>query len=292
MFFYQSECLLVDEESQRKGCSLIVFSAGDKPKNQSKMLEHIRVAAESVQSHPIRISVIHHCFSDQRFQTIVEFGLKLLHPDFQARNKLHFGAPIECIYTLMGFGIPQHAIPINMHGEIKRKPHVERLKTRKHQEDWINSGRLKLDSAEDPVPGDDPRSVIGVPTLRDVLLGRGKPIHTHDGNSELQRLVDEAVPEYEQLKKLGKTQLSQKIVRQIKEDYQGRFLKPDTLTGIWLVVDDETARLKVSHLFRARRDTVLAKLSNKGTQGRRAVLRAPQDIGLTSSNKRLAVGIE
>lgn len=266
MFLYNVSCLIKDVESQKKGAAVIIFSAGSMSSNVSQLLEQMQVMTDALKSNPLRYAVAHICLSDHRFQSIIKSGMQLVNPEFRARNKLHFGAPMECIYSLMGFGIPHHALPINTNGDFKNKPHIQRLKTLRKQEEWIRLGKLKLDSIEDPISRHDPRNVIVIPSLKDVVLGRGKPTNTQDGNYHLKQLVDEAVPQYEKMNRPAKTRLSHEIVRKIKEDFGGRFIKQDEESGIWVVVGDDTARLTVSHLFRTRRDTVLARLADETPQ--------------------------
>jgi hypothetical protein len=91
--------------------------------------------------------------------------------------------------------------------------------------------------------------VIDDPLPNDVLLGRGKPIQERPGNVRLREMIDTHKDKYEQ--KGAKRIVSAYIVRLVKEE-GGRFLK-EVEHGGWVEVDDDTARTKVSHAFRARR---------------------------------------
>jgi hypothetical protein len=152
------------------------------------------------------------------------------------------------MYALVSYGIPHHFIPLDMHGELKRKPHVEWLKMRSAQEKLLHEHKSK--------------ACIVLPALADILLGKGKPIQQHKGNTHLHHLVDSNVPLYEGYSKTeNKTLLTQRLVGEAKAT-GGRFLKQDE-TGVWMEVDDNTARTKVSKLFRARRKMVLDEISRK-----------------------------
>lgn len=177
----------------------------------------------------------------------------MLDRDFRARNKLHLGTRMECVYALNSYGIPAHALPIDVHDEIKVKQHLEFLKMRKHQEAWIQEGRLRKlhdDEEQNKRIRNSKSCVVVVPAMTDVLLGRGKPIFSHRGNATLHMMVKASLPRYEACQIRGKAKVSQSVVDDIKDNYGGRFLKQHSETGIWLVVDDDTARLKVSSLFR------------------------------------------
>ena len=90
-------------------------------------------------------------------------------------------------------------------------------------------------------------------TELDVLFGRGKGSQNHPGNVRFHRLLDQHIDEYDKASKLGKTALSEKIIKIINES-SGRFLKQDENgSGELEEVDLITAREKVSRAFRARR---------------------------------------
>ena len=107
--------------------------------------------------------------------------------------------------------------------------------------------------------------VVVIPTTIDVLLGRGARVNAHQGNESLHRMVEKVLSQYEVGARTFKTWLTNSIVEKVKEQ-GGRFIKQDSSEGVWLVVDDDTARLKVSHLFRARREAIL-KLATTASGG-------------------------
>ena len=104
-----------------------------------------------------------------------------------------------------------------------------------------------------------------VPGPFDVLLGRGRLIQEHLGNLRYRQMIDEHKDQYDSASKLEKTNIAKKVV-QLVQASQGRFLKRDEGEdggGFWIEVDDETAREKVSHSFRNRRQAE-ATLRRKG----------------------------
>jgi hypothetical protein len=270
MYMYDSWSMTQDEDTQRRGVALVCFEAGDHERPLFDMAL-VPVACRGLMTSPVKYIVLHHCYSDQRFKFITRMGLKLLPRDFRARNKLHFGTPIECFYTLMGFGISDDILPFNVHGELRLKQHHDHWQMRATQERMILEGKLRplsqiQHNEEDVYCPQSESSIVVVPSLMDVLMGRGTKVHSHHGNAELHRMVDAAVPEYYEesgTHRAQKTSISQRIVQELKQDIGGRFLKQDPESGVWQVADDEAARLKVSHLFRARRDGVLRDLARR-----------------------------
>lgn len=257
-----------DEETQKRGLALICFESGDheRPPFDVRM---VPTAVRGIMAIPVRYVVFHHCFSDERYRFILQMGLRLLSQDLRARTKLHFGTPLECMYDLMGFGIMNKTLPFDLHGQPKMKPQLDWIKMRAIQENMIREGKLRALSQIRRFQGDEiggksshqsQLSVIVVPALVDILLGRGgEKINSHPGNIELHRLVGDVVADYEAGSKPQKTAISQSLVQKVKDEIGGRFLKQDPTSRIWLVTDDETARLKISHLFRSRRDVVVKK---------------------------------
>ena len=99
--------------------------------------------------------------------------------------------------------------------------------------------------------------VITIHTLNDVLLGRGKRYYLHQGNARFRTLIQERIGLYNAARASTKKQMTKEIVELIQNEYNGRFLKP-TKAG-WVKVDAETARLKVSHVFRTARAAAAGK---------------------------------
>ena len=88
-----------------------------------------------------------------------------------------------------------------------------------------------------------------VPCELDILLGRGRGAQNHKGNIHYRNVVEAFRSRYEQIPQKGaKTQLIREVVAVIY-DNGGRFLKQDGF-GLYIPVDPEVARDKVSHSFR------------------------------------------
>ena len=68
----------------------------------------------------------------------------------------------------------------------------------------------------------------------------------HPGNVKLRKVIDESYQEYEGCHREEKKYMTTKIVATMKES--SRFLKKEG--NDWIEVDDESARLKISHCFR------------------------------------------
>ena len=93
------------------------------------------------------------------------------------------------------------------------------------------------------------------PLPNDILFGRGKPIQQRPGNVRFRHMIDTYKHKYEQSEK---GVITGYIVHLVKEE-GGRFLKEFEDRG-WVEVDEATARAKVSHAFRSRRNVGQATL--------------------------------
>jgi hypothetical protein len=94
---------------------------------------------------------------------------------------------------------------------------------------------------------DDTR--IYCPSPLDVLCGRGKPFQEHSGNVRLAELFEKHQDLYRTTKRGGKSEVSEDILRLVRE-YDGCFIKKKEGEDEWIVVDDDEAREKVSQGFR------------------------------------------
>jgi len=103
------------------------------------------------------------------------------------------------------------------------------------------------------------KMAITQPCKHDVLFGRGKSQRDHPGNRLLRELcaVNRAV--YDVADRDDKTDITRTLVEKIKGE-GGHFLKYDKNTKVWILVTDEVAREKVSHMMRDGRVRPLGSL--------------------------------
>jgi hypothetical protein len=148
----------------------------------------------------------------------------------------------------MGFGISKNILPSNLFGELKLKQHHDWIRMRATQEKMIQQGTLRslTQIRQDGSIAQDgnsyhpsPSSIVVVPSLADILMGRGTRFNFHHGNIELHRMVDAAIPEYEAARRAQKKAITQRLViQEVKQDTGGRFLKQDAASGVWQATDE------------------------------------------------------
>ena len=159
------------------------------------------------------------------------YHVQLTKYSYWTPKRYSLGTQSDCISKLNTFGIPTSLIPLTEDGEVTHDENIERWRMRSDYESLAES-----------------TDQVCVPGPLDVLLGRGRRNLSHSGNMMFRTLVEGCKEEYfEADSRKVKFRLTQDIVDTVRS-VSGRFLKMDE-SG-WQEVDDEIARLKVSHLFR------------------------------------------
>jgi hypothetical protein len=176
------------------------------------------------------------------------------------------GSHTECQYKMLTFGVPTKSFPVTYDGELKNTNHLKWLARRKVKE----SALKKYGYFEG----------IDMPSLRDVLQGRGKSLQEHSGNVVMRNLVSKYFVEYKQALKHQKGIYVLNVLGDVRQ-LGGRFLRRED-NGWWVEMSDEAAREKVSMTFRT---TTMSDIEM--TQHQNA--RPAQHLHSTSSISQMAV---
>ena len=104
---------------------------------------------------------------------------------------------------------------------------------------------------------------VNAPSPVDILLGRGKPFHNHNGNQRMLEIVDEHRPRYLKADRKDKHVIIEHILSAIRA-YGGRFLSRVDYENYWVEVSHAIAYRKVGHAFRskARKKTAKKRLGS------------------------------
>jgi hypothetical protein len=211
---------------------------------------------------PVRFVAIHYCLDDSVMHTVLNLLQVVLGKQYQLRFRSHYGKPaksllliyfegqelnhvflftstgsdMESQYALASFGIPRSILSVNENGELKGTDIDRYMDCRRRKETLVPSAS----------------SIIDCPREDDVLLGRGRPYQIYPGNFFLKKVIEKEIEAYQRADRFEKTCISEEIVRMI-QGKNGRFLKRDDSGMGWIVVDDKSAREKVSHGFRTKK---------------------------------------
>ncbi|OEU14902.1 hypothetical protein FRACYDRAFT_241459 [Fragilariopsis cylindrus CCMP1102] len=269
-----------NEEFQKKGMVIIIYIVGMTTNMLCLPLaKEICIRRDAL---PNKVVAIHICYDKQKLRPwMAAHSLYSLSKRNRVRLRKHYGDHGEVIFKLQTYGIPVNEtdhFPKN--GSVPLKLHYEWLMTQKYHEEQeqevqtqvqdvqnVQSHSLNLpdvSSSNFTVDID----IIDEADLSEILLLGDEQVNTIDivnknknnsnnpviSNSNIVELVEADNNKHEdEASKFAKTDISERIISMIHDDYKGKFLKLNPKHNHWEEVDRTTAREKISHYFRQRR---------------------------------------
>ena len=187
-------------------------------------------------------------------------ALAMFPPRIRAKTKIHFGTHQECLYSLAGFGIPRHALPLNKNHEMNLAHHqhwFEKCKQkeaeaaqllRTNQPTVLSSASMSASAPTPTIMNTAPDETT--PTKNDVLC-IGRKVNGA-GNEKLMAIAILHSEAYDMSSKKGRKAIMDSMVEEIAKG-GGRFLKPHkTSSGTkqWLEVPEMEIYQKLGQLSR------------------------------------------
>jgi len=240
--FYIFMSVVEDYENQRRGVTCIFYHVDHAINDWHTVMKNARVR----HAVPVRFCGLHLCYNHAEVWSLACKVIGVMNTHNRVRIRAHYGTHMECQYELMTYGIPRSTLPVTPTGELLIDGHLMWLETRKQREKERTIFPITSIVMEESKFDEN----IG-PNPEDVLLGRGKTVVEHPGNTRFRQMIERFMIQYEDAPRLEKTCLAEIIVRMVKES-SGRFMKRNE-KGAWEEVEDEIARKKVAHAFRNRR---------------------------------------
>lgn len=242
-----------DEEIQKRGCVVVFNAVGQR----TYFKERGRQIAALTASVPLKVSAVHLCYDNPILHPVIAAASFVMERKLLVRMRVHYGSNLECMYELMGFGIPRNILPIDCTGD----------QIAGFSSDWIKTSRER----EREMPREER---IVAPTAKDVLMGRGKNVFLHTGNIHFRTLLQRHQARYQQASKFEKTVLVGTVLLDVK-DHGGRFLAHGK--DGYFEAADETSRKKIAHDFRNIRgaNDVEANKAIAMSAGKRGMEQAP-----------------
>lgn len=192
-----------------------------------------------------RVSAIHTCFDCPRFKMIFDFMGSTIESRYLLRWVTHYGSHLECKYNLMTFGIPPRVLPVDSTGTWQIQDHQAFIR----QQRVIGRG---ASIPQHPSTISRDFEIADPVGNMDIMMGRGNRGTRGLGNVRLKKQLEEKYEEYNQSTRSGKTALTCSIYRQLVQ--QGyRFVSPHpdkSRMGMWIKMDEISARDRISHGFR------------------------------------------
>ena len=175
---------------------------------------------------------------------------------------------MEIQYSLMTFGIPTHALPLNMDGTLDVARSCQQIYAGEPQPTYKPSGTsaaAMVTIQEEEAKDDDSTTttmIVQFPRPNDVLCGRGGPYQSYGGNLRLTKIADAYREKYQRAERFEKMCIAADVVKLVQASGV-RFLKRTPPLG-WTVVADTEAREKVGNNLRRPREYFLSP-ANGGT---------------------------
>eukprot|EP00934_Nitzschia_sp_Nitz4_P005948 Nitzschia sp. Nitz4//scaffold210_size37948//12164//13177//NITZ4_007688-RA/size37948-processed-gene-0.48-mRNA-1//-1//CDS//3329541924//5938//frame0 len=125
-------------------------------------------------------------------------------------------------------------------------------KAQRNDEDYLSGSEDLSTSAQSSMMlHKNGKQRVMVPGPGDVLLGRGKPFQSHQGNQFMLQLVDQFRTGYLKSDRKGKHLIIEQVLGFIKER-GGRFLMRVDYENYWVEVKRSISYRKVGHAFRSK----------------------------------------
>ena len=269
LYFFFMQYMGNQEHCQRNGVLCCEYMVGIKIEQllSTNRRERNPLFLRVLASMPVRLNALHVCFDDPRIRTLFSLLTSVIEGKLLCRLQSHFGTDLECMYSMLSFGIPPGTLPIAGDGSVITRDHEEWLRNAKalcppfgnvanrsldftgedHNENlFLDNFTLFEDLSDEfaPVANDGP-------SPDDVLMGRGKHGKNWPGNQRLKKVVEHRWDAYRGSTREGKVRISQSIY----DDFVAsgsRFLVPkkDSQPEGWVDMPRKEVCVRISHLFR------------------------------------------
>eukprot|EP00934_Nitzschia_sp_Nitz4_P000376 Nitzschia sp. Nitz4//scaffold90_size81538//76870//80378//NITZ4_005330-RA/size81538-augustus-gene-0.13-mRNA-1//1//CDS//3329560044//376//frame0 len=193
--------LPMDLETQRRGVSVVSMRIQPFQINNQSTLSALPLLYRLIFDFPIRVSAHHFCMPNampgaRPFQALLEVVIPIHAPKMRARIRFHYGTFMEWCYDLMTFGLPVQLLPMTADFKVKAKIHKESLD--------MQIRAASLGSSLD---------TIVLPTNRDLLIGKGKPIQQSPGNLKWSEFLETLIVNPKSTGPMLYTELAKQVVQ-------------------------------------------------------------------------------
>lgn len=260
VWFYIFQSMTRKEECQKRGIVIVTYMVGGPVGFGGKELSKRRATASRISdANPIKVAAVHLCYNNKNLRPwMAAHVLYFLTKRHRSRLRHHHGDYAEAVFKLQTYGIPINAEHLQ-DGEASVAIKQDWLTAQRFAEGQKtllninvstqnNIANVADDDDDDDDETEEHRRIV--PGCNDVLFGKGKKVKEHEGNIRLEKLIQSYEIEYENAGKFAKTDIAERIIRTVHEEYEGCFLKLNPTAGYWEEVERKAAREKVAHYFR------------------------------------------
>eukprot|EP00934_Nitzschia_sp_Nitz4_P002970 Nitzschia sp. Nitz4//scaffold282_size24342//13522//15114//NITZ4_008355-RA/size24342-augustus-gene-0.16-mRNA-1//-1//CDS//3329545629//2960//frame0 len=205
LILFLSEIAVVDDvEVQRKGFVFIYFGIGHQQQYSGGRINKL---AQGIQGSPMRVAAIHACYDSPVLHPVMSLGAMALEARTLIRFKCHFGSALECVYSLMTYGIPMGTIPVNLEdGSINVMNHQRIISEMERQAQEQQSQQDQRHKDDDDHDDDVKKLLVG--SEEDVVAvvgdgGAARPVSSTSGASAVSSPSPAPTEEVEVIRELG-----------------------------------------------------------------------------------------
>ena len=277
------------EHLQRHGIIYIVHLVNQSPLtvlSNYDMRNEAFLMSRLLYSMPVKIISSHFNINDPRLRTAIAWRnlLNMDAPKRQAVEFVHYGTHVECTYKLMKeFHIPSDLLTSIIDlgtGDVNPARSIKWLQDQQHIQQKVSVSESSLRLAEEVQPQQSCSSSSSMhppqsqhlqqqsqkggiaascpgselePSKHDVVFGKGHKNQNRPGNMRYRLVIDMHLDRYSNARSIQamKRRIFDDVIKVIKEDSKGRFLKPAASGHGWEEVTDTVEiRNKVSASFR------------------------------------------
>eukprot|EP00980_Cylindrotheca_fusiformis_P017373 scaffold5392_cov107-Cylindrotheca_fusiformis.AAC.6 len=294
--FFVEMCTFRDVEVQKKGVVFVFYNKNIVPDTDTdtEILQHSK---QHTAAMPTRYAAIHTCILEQKDFALAGVAVSSRQQDYAKSNVHYgtviTGNEKECMLELRRFGIPTECFPVTNDGSIDVQQHRAWVKQKEAelqiQLDWSSFSETALLKAEVGSPEESalendnteesettaalraqtsdfktllratemaPNSLIQ-PTLKDVVLGRGRWFQDFPGNIAFRTYLADRSDEYDKADRAGKNILTKSVIRSLNASGT-RFLglsSPTNGIPMWEEASFKEVYNKISQCYRSARKT-------------------------------------
>lgn len=241
--FYVVHAAMQDnEELQKKGYVQILNCYGKYEYSIQQLLSFVKYVSEFSKCWPGKVCSTHFVCDNPLFDQANALLFRFRGKEFRLRHRTHFGSMLEAQYSLMSYGINIGDCLDEAHYTFSSEKSERYIQERRNAERVVKQQEAEI-TASRAIPS------FLYPIEKDVLMGRGHPYGTWVGNVRLRALILSFIEDYMEARHSHKSKVALEVVHQVLQD-GGQFLHRGN-AGFWEAVSLETAKVKVSQIFRA-----------------------------------------
>lgn len=205
---------------------------------------------EAFAAQPVRFNALHVCFDEVKMKPLISFLASMMKASYLCRLLSHFGSDVECLYSLMAFGILPNTLPVGTDGTIYTADHSRMLASVLAAENEMSTA-MEFEVSSFLGENDTVISeAMGLPQPHDILMGRGKHGNKWLGNRKLRKMLEANRDAYRKGRKAEKVAISNMIYEEILNSGSRFLILSKDSKDDWILMERTEVCSRISHMLR------------------------------------------